>query len=251
VPDPGNSQDWDRYAYSINNPLRYIDPSGHCTGDSTDPDNPDKPCWDLYFDILGMFGKVLSFLDSTFNYDQLAQIFGAMDMVANIFHRNMDAFKEAFGTFSIYHLPQIEKYGALGITPPGFNVIFLGNNFITRNVIHELGHIFDFKGSNMNPDLYKSQLFVGVFGSGCNTGWLGCYGDSHPGYQNWWNIGGRGDGYKPNYDETSQYGMGTSIDDFADTFTAYVLEQNGREYNGDISPWRKIIIGLLVDLDSP
>ena len=29
VPDPNNSQDWDRYAYARNNPVRYTDPSGH------------------------------------------------------------------------------------------------------------------------------------------------------------------------------------------------------------------------------
>ena len=61
VPNPGNSQDWDRYAYTVNNPLRYTDPSGHCTGDSEDPNNPDKPCWDPYLDIYFYFGKV-SFL---------------------------------------------------------------------------------------------------------------------------------------------------------------------------------------------
>ena len=29
VPDPYNSQDYDRYAYARNNPIRYTDPSGH------------------------------------------------------------------------------------------------------------------------------------------------------------------------------------------------------------------------------
>lgn len=31
VPDPYNSQDYDRYSYARNNPLRYTDPTGHVT----------------------------------------------------------------------------------------------------------------------------------------------------------------------------------------------------------------------------
>jgi hypothetical protein len=30
VPNPGNPLAFDRYAYTLNNPLRYVDPSGHC-----------------------------------------------------------------------------------------------------------------------------------------------------------------------------------------------------------------------------
>ncbi|HSO13064.1 MAG TPA: RHS repeat-associated core domain-containing protein, partial [Anaerolineales bacterium] len=29
VPDPSNPQDWNRYSYARNNPLKYTDPSGH------------------------------------------------------------------------------------------------------------------------------------------------------------------------------------------------------------------------------
>ena len=32
VPDPVNPQGWNRYSYTINNPVKYIDPSGHCWG---------------------------------------------------------------------------------------------------------------------------------------------------------------------------------------------------------------------------
>lgn len=32
VPDPKNPQDWNRYTYAANNPLKYVDPDGHCQG---------------------------------------------------------------------------------------------------------------------------------------------------------------------------------------------------------------------------
>jgi len=45
VPEPGNPQAFNRYAYTLNNPVRYTDPSGHCIqgwncpGDGGDGDN--------------------------------------------------------------------------------------------------------------------------------------------------------------------------------------------------------------------
>jgi RHS repeat-associated protein len=41
IPQPGNAQAWDRYAYVMNNALKYIDPSGHtsaCAGPNADPE---------------------------------------------------------------------------------------------------------------------------------------------------------------------------------------------------------------------
>ena len=38
VPDLQNPQDWNRYAYARNNPLRYNDPSGHIACDDVDND---------------------------------------------------------------------------------------------------------------------------------------------------------------------------------------------------------------------
>jgi RHS repeat-associated protein len=52
IPDPNNSQSYDRYAYAFNNPLKYTDPSGHhyCDSANADPEEcpdistPDTEC---------------------------------------------------------------------------------------------------------------------------------------------------------------------------------------------------------------
>ncbi|MBC7251432.1 MAG: RHS repeat-associated core domain-containing protein [Anaerolineae bacterium] len=45
VPNPGDPQDLNRYAYVRNNPLRYTDPSGYCIPGVNCPDDPPKPAW--------------------------------------------------------------------------------------------------------------------------------------------------------------------------------------------------------------
>ncbi len=44
IPQPGNPQSWDRYAYTLNSPLMYTDPSGHqaCGNSYSDPECPIK-----------------------------------------------------------------------------------------------------------------------------------------------------------------------------------------------------------------
>jgi len=41
IPGADNPQAWDRFAYTLNNPVRYIDPSGHgaCDGPNADPED--------------------------------------------------------------------------------------------------------------------------------------------------------------------------------------------------------------------
>ena len=48
VPEPGDPQSLNRYAYVRNNPLRYNDPSGHCK------ENGDEACWGVYEQIIAL-----------------------------------------------------------------------------------------------------------------------------------------------------------------------------------------------------
>ncbi len=60
VPDPVNPQQFNRYAYCLNNPLRYIDPSGHqgCPpGMSYCPEDPMKALRDMWYQVFGPDSK--------------------------------------------------------------------------------------------------------------------------------------------------------------------------------------------------
>ena len=88
---PSGFQGLDRYAYVSNSPIRYTDPSGHCRGDKTDPDNPDIACWDMMNKITSKFknmhfvdGDIWSLLELTDIYNALADhAFASEIMKAN------------------------------------------------------------------------------------------------------------------------------------------------------------------------
>jgi RHS repeat-associated protein len=44
IPEPGNPQAWDRYAYSYGNPVKYIDPTGHRTCTEKQAASGDETC---------------------------------------------------------------------------------------------------------------------------------------------------------------------------------------------------------------
>ncbi len=258
IPRAGNPQAWDKYTYSSGNPVKYIDPTGHCTGDPNDPNNPDKACWDVYDIIINGAFEGIIILDFAFNLQELLKIYDALQLIANVFGNNTDALRQAFGTVSLMRVNQLPN-GATGMTPPYFGggLVFLSSNFSMENVIHELGHQFDFNGSNGNPGLYKSQWFVNWFGSpGCDTGSLGCLGDNQNIYDCKLNRGGGCGGYNPPRNSSQQpgttlYGRTSSVDDFADSFMIYVLEQNGMTLSDNVSDLRKAIVALWVNKTSP
>ena len=57
IPNPGNSGDWDRYAYVLNNPMKYIDFSGHSySGDD-------------YYDDGAYYGNQMAYELAGFSYE--------------------------------------------------------------------------------------------------------------------------------------------------------------------------------------
>ncbi|MBN1138970.1 MAG: hypothetical protein JXM73_20465 [Anaerolineae bacterium] len=60
MPKASSPQSLNRYSWVVGNPLRYIDPSGHCYGDPGD--GKDDACWDAYFQATGILGSGFDFL---------------------------------------------------------------------------------------------------------------------------------------------------------------------------------------------
>ncbi len=46
IPQPGDSQAWDRHAYALNNPIKYIDPTGHSSSSAIHDSDGDAQCND-------------------------------------------------------------------------------------------------------------------------------------------------------------------------------------------------------------
>ncbi|MCO5182297.1 MAG: hypothetical protein M9896_19840 [Candidatus Promineofilum sp.] len=65
VPDPLRVDSYNRYMYSLGNPLRFSDPSGHCALNANgDPDTVgDYDCWQLAYGIYGFGLTEQSFAD--------------------------------------------------------------------------------------------------------------------------------------------------------------------------------------------
>jgi hypothetical protein len=166
----------------------------------------------------------------------------ALKKVLEAFGNDLGAFQEGLGKFKILretlaYIPALDGggIGTRAIAPPGTGSIVLFNStFYHRDqqarlqwrstddilftIFHEIGHIFDFRFAvgTADPQLYRSTYFAESFGARdsagnpCKAGWLGC----------------RGDRYNPS-GTTSTYGKTSSLEDFAESFAAFVVDKSG------------------------
>jgi RHS repeat-associated protein len=96
VPNPLNSQAWNRYAYGLNNPLRYTDPSGYCADGQDEPTWPEKiadiaghPLVDITLGIADYFGVKLLRWQYELAYDVVVQTVADADLNTCQAHREL------------------------------------------------------------------------------------------------------------------------------------------------------------------
>ncbi len=252
MPGPGNPQAWDRYVYVSNNPIKFIDPSGHCEGNANDPDNPDIDCWELYFAMRKNYKNVnVSFL---FKLNELKRINKALTYARNSFG-GQEGFERAFGSFAI----EINEFGHGSYATPGTNVVCLGREMLNGNkwsavwnVLHEVLHIFDTKDNN--PSLYKSNYFVSHSRNpSANPGYLGALGDPSSIslsqrilYESlsssvWYE-------FQPNEAGPTDYSKTGSIDYFAEVGAAFIMNENGFSFY--LTQTQNMIFETLVNMVS-
>ena len=227
IPDPYNPLDWNRYAYARNNPVRYTDPTGHCSESVlVYGDKAKNSCW-KYWQLLREKYPNVHIDPFAFSKNNLQVIAKALKIARSAFN-GQDNFAKAVGNFGISTWESFGNgpLGASGITPPGLDNIYLvydyfsNEKFQINTILHEIGHIFDFHGSKGHPENYKSQSFVDKYAPGCDVGYFGCV-DETSSYASY-NLGGASSGYSGfNDKETTGYGANSSIDDFAEAFAAF------------------------------
>lgn len=73
VPKPGNPQTLNRFSYVRGNPLRLVDPSGHCDGSPHDGEN--DACWEAHAEATAVLGGEFVFL-SKWLLEELTRLLG-------------------------------------------------------------------------------------------------------------------------------------------------------------------------------
>ena len=168
VPDPYNSQDWNRYAYARNNPLKYTDPTGHKVCDGAGINGACDQSG-----IPGTLGQLNSTLKSfgvkskgSWAFEDLYQVYLGVVSVGEKIARTVgdnaqSAFKEVFTSITFEWMDQTceingntcyaDAYqpGTIRVWASYWSVDAEGNRFIKRTpvtsplIVHELGHKFN------------------------------------------------------------------------------------------------------------
>ncbi len=244
---PGGIQGLDRYAYTANNPLRYVDPSGHDYCESSnadqddcnevDPNGDGKSDFDTNY-ILETFYSVT--LGEGFSSEEISAIYAAVQAVGTKFSQAIgggitsgEAFTQVYEYMVISLGCSVDDCGNIGgITDSAHSIRFsdLDAGFLRarNNVAHELGHAFNdlFSAGNQPSDfLGQVQKKISNFPNRL---------DFPTNHDENWIVPNSGFASGQNqYDWQMSYALaGATSEEFADQFLGWTFDTWETDFNG-------------------
>lgn len=168
---PGGVQGLDRYKYTVNNPINYVDPSGHkeCVtgtdraGSCLDPAG-------LAYVLLKDYGFIVD--DSFSDKDKLKILLEARKIekyVDTLTGDNGQCWMDKNLSGTVFepwdgHSGDAQAMPGWYFLQPGANRVQLGSRFAVEQAVHELGHVWD-----MNTGVTGLQGIVGGVADALNT----------------------------------------------------------------------------------
>ena len=268
---PGGVQGLDRYAYVGNNPIVYTDPSGHAQHRSDyqqqihdrkmkeydpDPEVPeDDDCRnltcekgtsttseplptptaeELIADILTWYSDIDIDSLRSLSLSQLSAISIGMMYINFAFGGDMAAMRAAFGWITFESHATLQGGKAKADADWRTGKIRLTHGVVFRDIIHEMGHIFDGHSSG-SKGKFKSQIWINNFNDGtCTLGAPANYGRCETGS---WIPSPR----------TTQHGLKGPEEDFADSFADAVIGLSLPRHTYAVSADRVHMMLLLIN----
>jgi hypothetical protein len=160
---PGGVQGYDRYAYSNNNPLRFIDPTGHVSCSGSNWDDGPQCLKDVGHaqSLLSRYGITLDNwrkADAYNAYDAIVQIAGALGRVTG--KGSTAIFKDVFGPMKFTMDSNDSGKWHCAANAGGFGCTNASGKIDGRIIAHELAHVFRNRyfgrmGKTTDVDLYS------------------------------------------------------------------------------------------------
>jgi RHS repeat-associated protein len=177
VPDPANPQSFNRYSYSLNNPIYYTDPSGHCQGHydtQTGQATADQECWDFVYQEFCAGGSTaicagynerlvvlpehgdpnLLFFVTPYTKDELVTLRDALADAINALNG------AGYDGFALTEAIRFSHESCFGKSCTWSSHYIMLKNVTKQTIWHELGHAISFQNDHMPQDSY--WLFANI-----------------------------------------------------------------------------------------
>ena len=167
ISDPYNSQNYDRYSYTLNNPLKYTDPSGHCI--KNPEDGEDFDCWEKVKGIQNQYENI-GLDGSRWTLDELSILEDSLndiDVWVGINEGGEFDIKRRHVDF-VYVIKWLFGNAPLGTYDPisekmtFYNGTFDDSDLAKLTIFHEYAHSIQYE----HPDEFLE--YANRFWSGCN-----------------------------------------------------------------------------------